>query len=206
MIHPLSSFWLRRWKTFSDEASAALSQALHKKVIENSWMRRDINCGAGGDSDEGNPAFRWKSLESRSLFTHDGDIASAKVGKRLNPLHRDNISQRQRAKQILTGGWKTIEHTVGKEKKVGKPAREETKIFSQPENSARWSPAALSELLDCDAENFCEDEKQNAGSSLCLFSERASFFFLRLVCILHRSYIRSLFSKLLDTFFVSFLL
>lgn len=34
MIHPLNSFWLQRWKTFSDGASAALSQALHKKVIE----------------------------------------------------------------------------------------------------------------------------------------------------------------------------
>lgn len=134
-------------------------------------MRRRLNCDAGGDSGEGNPAFRWKSLESRSHFTHDGDIE-----KRTNLLDcTDKISQRQRGEQILTSGWKT-KRSVGNEKKVGKPgARRNENLISA--RKLQRDDRRLSEIAE--KLELWRREKQNAGSSLCLFSElRESELFL----------------------------
>lgn len=188
------------WKTFSDGASAALSQALHKKVIENSWMSRDTNCGAGGDSEEGNPEFRWKALESRSLFTPSRRWHRSRSAFEGGKAAAMITSLKDSAEGKYWRGWKTIEHTVGNEKKSGNPLEKKRKSYLCQKSQR---DDLLSET-NSDAENLCEDGKANAGSSLCLFPERASFFFLRLVCILHRSYIRSLFPKLLDTFLFRF--
>lgn len=173
-------FWPpRRWKSFSDEATArcalsSITQKSHRKFMNEKryklrcrrWLRRRES------------RVPLKSAWITPFFTLDGDIARAhlsKVGKRAGKTAAMITSQSKtaRGKQILTRAGGKQSNTPWETKKVGKPGwrRNENLI------SARKLGAMIfSRETNSDAENLCEDEKANAGSSMYLFPRESELF------------------------------